>query len=88
MSRHEDTPTQNSNTLIPFACHYLGVDEVDSTLASSNTILGESLEEIFHNWRDSADIFNWHTQNAKTGPVPWPTETCVVLKLPPRFIPI
>ena len=49
MSRHGNTPTQNSNTLIPFACHYLGVGEVDSTLASSNTILGESLEEIFHN---------------------------------------
>jgi len=49
MSRHENIPTRNSNTLFPFARHYLGVNEADSTLASSNTILGESLEGIFHN---------------------------------------
>jgi len=49
MSRYEDTPTQNSNTLFPFARHYSGVNEADSAIAFSNTILGESLEGIFHN---------------------------------------
>jgi len=42
-------PTQNLNTLAPFARHYSGVFKVDSTIAFSNTILGESLEGIFHN---------------------------------------
>ena len=49
MSRHENIPTRNSNTLFLFACNYSGVYEADSTLAFSNTILGESLEGIFHN---------------------------------------
>jgi hypothetical protein len=57
MSRHEIIPTRNSNTLIPFACHYSGVYEADTTFAFSNMILGVSLEGIVHNWRDSATPF-------------------------------
>jgi len=68
MSRYEDTPTQNSNTLFPFARHYSGVNEADSAIAFSNTILGESLEGIFHNWRDSANTFLIHNQKAWNWP--------------------
>jgi hypothetical protein len=37
------------DTKSPFACHYSGVYEVDSTFAFSNMTLGESLEGIVHN---------------------------------------
>jgi hypothetical protein len=49
---------QNSNTLIPFARHYSGVFKAGSTVAFSNTVLGEPLEEPFTTEGTQQHLFN------------------------------
>jgi len=79
----------NSITSFPFARRYSGVNEADSTVAFSNMILGESLEGIFHNWRDSAKfVFFVYFRGLSSDPAKWPTLASVVLKQLASFLTI